>query len=94
MDDERMLAELLELAGVCGLAVRWTAAGAAPQRPGGALIRLKGQDILVLAPDADPAETAAVVAAALAGRPELEDRFLPPAVREILGGHGGDGRAR
>jgi len=89
-----MLAALLELAGACGLAVRWTNAGAAPQHPGGALIRLRGQDILMLAPDADPAETAAVVAAALAGRPELEERFLPPAVREMLARPGGDGAAR
>ena len=88
MDDERLLAELLELAASCGLALRWTAAGATPARPGGAHIRLRGQEILMLSPEADAADVAEVVTAALAGRAELQDRFLPPAVREMLDRHG------
>ena len=47
-------------------------------------MRLKGKDILFLDPAASVADRLAAAAAALAGRDELEDRFLPPQIRQLV----------
>lgn len=81
MDDQDLLSELLELAQSLGIGVR---TAEACSDGGGTLVRLKGQEVLFLDPSADLADRIDAAAAALAGRPELEDRFLVPEVRSAI----------
>ena len=85
MEQRSQLRRLLDLAGQIELEVRRVpgSAGGA-DHPGGAMVRLKGKDILFLDPVACPSEQLDVLAGALRGRPEIEDRFLPPEVRELI----------
>jgi hypothetical protein len=53
---------------------------------GGALVELKGREILFLDPDAPVADRIAVAAGALAGRSELEATYLPPEIRQLIEG--------
>ena len=80
---QRQIAALMELAESMGIAVR-RAPAMGSEHPGGALVRLKGKDILFLDPTAPSGDQLEVAAAALRGRPELADRFLPPEIRELL----------
>lgn len=85
MQNEDKIEYLLDLAESLGIALRRAPASAmASDHPGGALVRLKGQDVLFLDSSAPLTEQLAATAAALAGRPELEDMFLPPEIRMQL----------
>ena len=81
MDAQDLLDALLELAQTLGITVRTADAGSTQ---GGALVRLKGREVLFLEASADLADRIDAVAAALAGRAELVDRFLLPEVRAAL----------
>jgi len=85
MEQESQLRMLLDLAEQIGLEVRCVpgSAGGA-DHPGGAMVRLKGKEIIFLDPVACPSEQLDVLAMALRGRSEVEDRFLPPEVRELI----------
>jgi hypothetical protein len=77
---------LLDLAEEIGLDVRPSPPGAAGgDHPGGALVRLRGREILFIDPAAALADQVDAIASALAGRAELEDRYLPPELRQLLG---------
>jgi len=85
MEPHAHLRLLLDLAEEVGITIRRVPSAAdGPDHPGGALVRLKGREMLFLDPTAAPADQLAVVAAALRGRPEIEARYLPPELREIL----------
>ena len=84
MDEYAQLRRLLDLAESAGIAIR--RGPAADDHPGGAMVSLQGREILFLDPTASVADRIAVVAAALKGRPEVEDRFLPPEVRRLIDG--------
>jgi hypothetical protein len=85
MDAYAQLESLLELAEQLGLKVRRLPGPAGEgDHPGGALTRLKGQEVLFLDPQASVADQLAVTAAALAGRAELEDRYVAPELRAII----------
>ena len=84
MDPYAQLASLLDLAEQLGLTVRLMPPSAEGEHPGGALVRLRGREVLFLDAQAGVADRLAVVARALAGRAEVEDRFLPPELRELL----------
>ena len=89
MTDGARLRFLLDLAESLGVDVRRMPAGDRPEdvtRAGGDLVRLRGRDILFLDPRAAVTDRLAAVAAALAGRRELADRFLPPEIRVLLNG--------
>jgi hypothetical protein len=73
---------LVDLAEDLGIEVR--PAPASQAHPGGALVRLRGGEILFLDPAASVEEQIPVLVSALAGRSELQDRFLPPDLRELL----------
>jgi hypothetical protein len=73
---------LVDLAEDLGIEVR--PAPASQAHPGGALVRLRGREILFLDPAASVEEQIPVLVSALAGRSELQDRFLPPDLRELL----------
>ena len=47
-------------------------------------MRLKGSEILFLDTTASLGDQIAATAAALHGRSEIEDRFLPPEIRELI----------
>jgi len=82
MDASGQLNELLDLVEQLGITIRRV-----PTREdsaGGALVRLKGREILFLDTEASVADQVATVAAALAGRKELADRFIRPEIRELL----------
>ena len=90
MDSHQQLEALLDLAEQVGLAVRRLAGPAGGgEHPGGALVRVRGQEVLFLDSAAAVADQLAVAAAALAGRSELEDRFLPPELRQLIDDHAG-----
>jgi hypothetical protein len=80
MDNKGLLAELLDLAEQIGIEVRQVQLGG----EGGSLCRLRGKWVLFVDEGADMADQVAAVAAALAGRQELNDRYLKPQVRELL----------
>ncbi|MCL2701528.1 MAG: hypothetical protein FWE88_07525 [Phycisphaerae bacterium] len=84
MQDHDLLAELLELAQASGLELRRMPGEAADAERGGSLVRLKGSEVLFLNEFATPDAQIDAVAAALKGRPGLDDRFLPPQVRQRI----------
>ena len=92
MDEYAKLRALLDLAESVGIKVRRAPTGqdsngTAGGHPGGALVRLRNQEILFLDPGASVADRIAVVAGALAGRKEIEQTFLPPELRELIDGN-------
>ena len=85
MDSYEQLQALLDLAGQVGLVVRQLPGLAGGEdHPGGALIRVKGEEVLFLDARASVADQLAVTAAALAGRAELENRYVQPQLRDII----------
>jgi len=85
MDPQVSLENLLELAEEMGITVRRIPAAAeTSEHPGGALVRLRGEEILFLDPAASVPDQISVVAAALRGREEIENRFLPPEIRRLI----------
>ncbi len=86
VDAVTQLESLLDLADDVGLAVRRVPGGADTDHPGGALVRLRDREVLFLDPDASVADQLAVAAGALRGRPQLDERYLPPELRELIEG--------
>jgi hypothetical protein len=84
MNDHSKLRVLLDLAESLGLRVRRAPASGGEAHPGGALVRLRGEEVLFLDPMAAVGDQLAVAAEALRGRPELDEQFIPPALRELL----------
>ncbi len=86
MELSSQLRALLELAESLGITIRRApAADDRPAHPGGALVRLRGQEILFWDPTASPADQINVVAAALRDkRQQLENRFIPPEIRQLI----------
>jgi hypothetical protein len=88
VDAYEQLEALMELARDVGLSVRPMPGGVGEgDHAGGALARIKGQEVLFLDAQAAIADQTAVLAAALADREELENRYLPPEVRQCLQEH-------
>ena len=83
MDEYAQLRALLDLADSVGIVIRRRPAAETPHAAG-ALVRLGGREMLFLDPAAAVADRIAAVAAALAGRPEVEDVFLPPEIRRHI----------
>lgn len=91
MEPNIQLRTLLDLADQIGLEVRLVPKAAeGSDHPGGAMVRLKGQEILFLDPTASAPDQVGVLANSLRGRTEIEDRFLPPEIRELID-NAGDG---
>ena len=90
MDEYAQLRALLDLAESLGIEIRRVPVGLAGEggdrHPGGALVKLRGREILFLDPDAPVAERIAVAAGALAGRSDLENTYLPPEIRQLIEG--------
>lgn len=85
MEIQSKLAALVDLAEELGIAVRRVPlAGESADHPGGAMVKLKGREMFFLDPTAAPADQVAAIAIALRGRKELENRFLPPEIREAI----------
>lgn len=80
MDLQRRLEFLVEFAGACGFEVRSESLGG----EGGGLCKLRGKTILFVDLAADLETRYEKTLAALAGRPELDQRFVPPEIREDL----------
>jgi len=90
MDAQAKLTALIELAESLGIQVRPAPPGESSDHPGGAYARLKGREMIFLAGSAGPADQIDVLAAALRTRPQLqeqlEERSLPPEIRQLLEG--------
>lgn len=86
MDAPAQLAALLELAEQSGLGIRLASMSSESLEPGGTVVRLKGREILFLDPAAAVREQIAAAATALRGRPELQDKFIPPELRQLIDG--------
>lgn len=85
MDTASQLTYLLDLAEELGISVRrMPSAGDASDHPGGALVRVRGAEMLFLDPSAALADQLDAVAAALRTHEELAERYLPPEIRELL----------
>jgi len=84
MQDHDLLAALLDLAQESGLVLRRMPPESEQAERGGSLVRLKGSEVLFLNEFATPEAQIDAVAAALKGRPSLENRFLPPEVRQRI----------
>ena len=81
MDGRSQLEALLELADQLGLEVRRAALGG----DGGGACSLRGKDILFVDTQADLEHQLEATARALAGHPALEQQFVLPEIRELLG---------
>ena len=78
------LASLLDLAESLDITVRRVvSSGGASEHPGGAMVNLKGREMLFIDPHAAVADQVELVASALQGRAELQDMFLRPEIREL-----------
>ena len=86
MDAIAQLESMLDLAEQVGLTVRQVPGPADSDHPGGALVRLRDREVLFLDPTASIADQVAVAARALRGRAELDQRYLPPELRELIEG--------
>ena len=87
MDHERKLAVLTDLAESLGFSVRLVGGWSdSANHPGGAVVRLKGRDVIFLNPLAGVADRISVLAEALRGRAEIEEMYLPPEVRDAIDG--------
>ena len=89
MDEYAQLRALLDLAESLGVAIRRqppSASEGPSAHPGGALVKLKGQEMLFLDPAAPVAERIAVTAAGLRGRKQLEQIYIPPKLRQLIEG--------
>jgi hypothetical protein len=85
VDAYQKLSALLQLAEDVGITVRRAPpVGDAADHRGGALVRLKGREVLFLNPSAAVADQIDVVAAALKARDEIEQRFLRPEIRLLI----------
>ena len=80
MEAERQLQELLDLAESMQIEVRFTSLGGQP----GGLCRLRGRWLLCINEDEAVEDQVDTIVAALAERPELEDRFILPEIRVLL----------
>jgi hypothetical protein len=86
MDELAKLRYLMDLAEDLGVQIRRAPAGGDSEgHPGGALVRLGSREMLFLDPSAALEDQLAAAADALQGRPSLQDRFLPPEIRDLLG---------
>ena len=75
----------MELAATLGIGLRRVpGAGQSGDHPGGALVRGRQEEMIFLDTTAAVEDQIDVVAAAIRGRPELQERFLPPELRELL----------
>jgi hypothetical protein len=86
MDDQETLQRLIELADQLGIEVRRGPAMGDSTHPGGAVVRLRGREILMIDPSASVEDRIAAAAAALRGREALAEMFLPPVLRELIDG--------
>lgn len=85
MELKDQLTVLLDLAESMGVTVRWTSSWrrSGPSRAA-VMVRLKGKEIFFVDPSASVADQVSGVAELLAGRPELDERFVCPEVRARL----------
>ena len=87
MDISSQLGQLIDLAEEIGLEIRPSPPAAEGSiTSGGALIRLRGREIIFLNTQATVADQIELVASALQGHAELDSRFIPPEIRELIDG--------
>jgi len=92
MDLQAKLAMLMDLAESVGIPIRRVPRGTdLADGRGGAVVRLRGITMVFLDPLASPADQISVLAEVLRDREEIQNRFLPPEIREAL--EGGPDRA-
>lgn len=85
MEPDTQLGVLLDLAESAGIDIRRAPGGGdSTGHPGGALVTLRGREMLFLDPTACVADQINAVAGALAGRAEIKNRFLPPEIRDLI----------
>jgi hypothetical protein len=84
MDEISKLTALLDLAEEMGIMVRRAPLDDSAGHPGGALVRVGEREMLFVDPTAPTGDQIGVVASALGGRAELDDRYLPPSLRACL----------
>lgn len=84
MEPDQQLAALADLAESLGIEVRIGPAGEHAGRAGGAVVRLRDKQIIFLDADAPLGDRINVLAAALAERQEIAERFVVPELRELI----------
>ena len=87
MDNSELLGKLIDLSEQMEIPIRRAPASESPpgdRHPAGALVSLKGNEIIFLDTSASLADQISLLATVLAGREQLADCFLPPQVREVL----------
>jgi hypothetical protein len=85
MDDASLLSTLLDLTEELGISVRIISqAGDSTEHPGGSVVRLKGKEVVFLNSAASSVEQAVVVAEALSGHDEMQQRYLAPEIRQLI----------
>lgn len=85
MDKQSQLAFLTDLAESLGIEIRQASRKAdSVESRGGALVRLKGKELLFIDPGASVVEQVEAVARALRDRREIAEMYLPPQVRRLL----------
>ena len=85
MDEYAKVRYLEDLAESLGIIIR-SGPGDSPDYAGsaGAVVRLRGKEILFLNPLAPPADQLEIICQALRARPELKDMYIPPELRDAI----------
>jgi len=87
MNERAILAALKDLAISLGMTVRRApSSGRTGEHPGGACVKLGDSKIVFLDPTASVVDQIDVLLETLKGCRELEERYLPPEIRELLDG--------
>ena len=84
MDDYVKLSALTDLAESLGVTIRRIPSSGGGDHPGGAVVKLKGKEVVFLDPTATGGDQVDVLVECLRGHDELQDRFLAPEIRELL----------
>ena len=84
MDERGKLRALRDLGESLGIEIRPAPPAETSTAGAGALVRLRGKEILFLDGRAPLSDQIELLAGVLHGRPELEDRFIPPELRETI----------
>ena len=85
MDDQTKLRVLLDLVESLGIDVRrGPARGGAAGDQAASLVTLRGREMLFLDASMPAAAHVAAIVAALAGRDEIEQMYLPPEIRQAI----------
>ena len=85
MNEQGILDNLSGLLEELGVSIRAMPTGSAgSESPAGSLVRIRGREVMFLNAHAPAEEQITILVDALRGCGQLQDRYLPPEIRDLL----------